>query len=106
MKAALKRHYERVSQEPCLACGRHGVECHHLEALASTRVPGQMMPASHVTIAAFAVIPLCKSDHQGPRGIHSQAEADWLEANITGGRLYAIAWVARSVVETLAGGKP
>lgn len=64
-----KRHMDRVAQMPCLVCGRHPVELHHVTGLA-TRMGRQTRRHDRVT-------PLCPPHHRmtAPGGHKESVEA-------------------------------
>lgn len=51
---------DRVAQLPCVCCGAHGVQVHHIR-----EGQGMAQRASN-----FLVVPLCPDCHQGPSGVH------------------------------------
>lgn len=51
---------DRVAQLPCVLCGSHGVQVHHIR-----EGQGMAQRASN-----FLVVPLCPDCHQGPSGVH------------------------------------
>ena len=60
--SAGKRHMARVAQLPCVLCGAHGVQVHHLRE-GEAAGAGQR---AHDQIS----IPLCVTCHTGPHGVH------------------------------------
>ena len=55
-----KRYMNRVAELPCVVCGTHGVQLHHVR-----EGQGMAQRASN-----FLVVPLCPDCHTGPNGIH------------------------------------
>lgn len=60
MKNSERRWMDRVAQLPCVCCGAHGVQVHHIR-----EGQGMAQRASN-----FLVVPLCPDCHQGPSGVH------------------------------------
>ena len=61
--AAEKRHLERIANLPCVVCGVHPVEVHHI---LEGRTPGRKSPD-------FTAIPVCPDCHRGTQnGIHGR----------------------------------
>lgn len=61
MSKSIHKHIERVKSMPCCLCGASAPsDAHHI---LEGRIPGRR---SH----DFCTIPLCKSCHQSPIGIH------------------------------------
>jgi hypothetical protein len=54
------RHMGRVAELPCVLCGAHGVQVHHIR-----EGQGMAQRASN-----WLVVPLCPSCHTGPLGVH------------------------------------
>lgn len=54
------RHMGRVADLPCVLCGQHGVQVHHIR-----EGQGMAQRASN-----WLVVPLCPSCHTGPLGVH------------------------------------
>ncbi len=50
----------RVAELPCVLCGAHGVQVHHIR-----EGQGMAQRASN-----WLVVPLCPSCHTGPLGVH------------------------------------
>jgi hypothetical protein len=50
----------RVAELPCVVCGVHGVQLHHVR-----EGQGMAQRASN-----YLVVPLCPDCHTGPNGIH------------------------------------
>ena len=61
-----KAHMQRVAQLPCSACGRHGVQVHHIRAAGLT---GAGQKASD-----WFVLPLCPSHHAE---LHHKGQQTW-----------------------------
>lgn len=55
MTAASKRHMERVAELPCVICGRHGVQVHHI------RVSG--LTGASLKASDWLTIALCPEEH-------------------------------------------
>lgn len=55
-----RQHMERVAKQPCIACGNHGVQVHHIR-----EGQGLSQRAAH-----FLTIPLCSACHSGALSIH------------------------------------
>jgi hypothetical protein len=55
-----KQYMDIIAQQPCVLCGAHGVELHHLR-----EGQGMSQRASN-----YMVIPLCPSCHRGSSGLH------------------------------------
>jgi hypothetical protein len=58
----LKRFYDFVAKQPCLRCGRYGVQIAHIESIISPKT-GLPMQRSHKTLAAWGCLPLCSWCH-------------------------------------------
>lgn len=56
-----QRHLARVHDLPCCLCGAVGVEAHHITEGKTFGKRDKLH---------FCTIPLCRSCHQGPQGIH------------------------------------
>lgn len=81
MRNSERRYMDRVAQLPCVLCGSHGVQVHHIR-----EGQGMAQRASN-----FLVVPLCPDCHQGPSGVHGDkslmrikkmSELDMLAATI------------------------
>ena len=57
---AEKKHMNRVAEMPCLVCGTHPVELHHVRE-------GQGMAQRAQN---WLVVPLCPDCHRGSTGLH------------------------------------
>lgn len=55
-----KKWMDKVAQLPCVLCGAHGVQLHHIR-----EGQGMAQRASN-----FLVVPLCPDCHTGPMGVH------------------------------------
>lgn len=67
-----KRHEDRIRQLPCIGCGGHCTELHHL----MQPCEGKRWRRDH----RFQ-LPLCSACHRGATGIHGMgSEAGWAEA--------------------------
>ena len=55
MTAASKRHMQRVAELPCVVCGTHPVQVHHIR-MANLTGAGQKA-------SDWLTIPLCQPDH-------------------------------------------
>ena len=60
MSNAAKRWMNRVAELPCLLCGIHPVELHHIR-----EGQGAAQRAQDTL-----VVPLCPECHRGPNGVH------------------------------------
>lgn len=60
MTKAEKAHMDAVASLPCVCCGSHGVQVHHLR-----EGQGMSQRASN-----WLTIPLCPECHTGPNGLH------------------------------------
>ena len=60
MTKSEKAHLDRLAELPCILCGAHGVQIHHLR-----EGQGKAQRASH-----WLAIPLCPDCHMGKHGIH------------------------------------
>jgi len=86
VRLVLDRFYERMKHEPCLVCGRHGVDIAHLRPV-SIKVRDWTM-RSHKDWRAFTAIPLCKDCHDT---LHVLGEK-WLDEKLPGGRRFAYSY--------------
>lgn len=93
MSTFLHAYYQRLKHEPCLVCGRYGVDVAHLRPVSlkakdwSTR--------SHQGSRGFVAIPLCRKCHDS---VHTLGE-EWLDDKLPGGRAFAYAWALRKLGE-------
>ena len=70
MKASLRRYYEYVAAQPCLACGRPDVELHHIKGVRSFKTRQELAPRKD--LAEYAVVPLCSECHRtGSESVHA-----------------------------------
>lgn len=107
-QALLKLFYEYVRGQPCLRCGTISqIEVAHILSIPSSKIPGQLMPRSHKTLAAFGAISLCSNCHRlGNDSLHNFGnETVWLEQEILGGYARAVSHVLKSILVCWLGGR-
>ena len=93
-KTAKKRRFAaRLKHEPCLVCGRHGVDVAHLLPV-STKAR-DWSTRSHKDSRFYVAIPLCRKCHDS---LHTWGES-WLDDKLPGGRMFAYAYALRVLAE-------
>ncbi|NPA76853.1 MAG: hypothetical protein GXN93_03815 [Candidatus Diapherotrites archaeon] len=93
MTECLRRYYERLKMEPCLVCGKYGVDIAHLRPVSLKARDWSVR--SHKDSRAYTAIPLCKTHHDH---VHHAGEK-WLDEVLPGGRAFAYAWALRVLGE-------
>jgi hypothetical protein len=96
MTAALKKFYGHVAKQPCLRCGRYGVQVCHIRMMPS-RKSSDLMPR-RVGTSQFAAVPLCDDCH---RLQHEVGEARFYDL-LGKPKEWVFGYVARSIAEALA----
>lgn len=55
---------------PCLACGRHGVEAHHVGKDWTNKMGVSLSGGTGMKPSDYVCLPLCPEHHRGSRGFH------------------------------------
>ena len=99
MNSVLKLFYERIKLEPCLVCGRRGVDIAHLRPVSPKLRDWTIR--SHRDWRAFTAIPLCRKCHES---VHTFGEK-WLDEKLPGGRMFAYSYALSILSQVIADGK-
>ena len=99
--ATRDRFVEHLKSEPCLVCGRYGVDMAHLLApskrLRSGERPRDWGTRSHKGVHWYFAIPLCKECHAKQHALGEK----WLDEQLPGGRAFAYAVALRLLAEVV-----
>lgn len=104
MSSTLARFYEHVKGQPCIVCGKRGVDVAHILPVSKYLGDGarhhrDWSSRSHKGPRAYSAIPLCRNCHNA---VHTFGE-DWLDQQLEhmGGRMFAYAVANRLLAEVV-----
>ena len=98
MDGVIKLFYQEVKNQPCIVCGKYGVDVAHITPLSRHAENGrrQWTSRSHKDERAFFAVPLCREHHNM---VHQHGE-EWLFEQV--GREYPYAHALRTLAEVVS----